>query len=48
MSDETVNANQYEPGIAVGADSTVHLAWYAFRNSPTVPLVTTGANRSGP
>ncbi|MGH9226501.1 MAG: hypothetical protein ACRD2W_22540 [Acidimicrobiales bacterium] len=42
VSDETVNANQYEPGIAIGPDSTVHLAWYDFRNSPTVPLITTG------
>ena len=42
VSDETVNANQYEPGIAIAPDSTVHLAWYDFRNSPTAPLVTTG------
>jgi hypothetical protein len=42
VSDETVKANQYEPGIVVGPDSTVHMAWYDFRNSPTVPLVTTG------
>jgi hypothetical protein len=42
LSDETVKANQYEPGIAVAPDGTVHIAWYDFRNSPTEPLVTTG------
>ncbi len=42
VSDESVKANQYEPGIAIGPDSTVHLAWYDFRNSPTAPLISTG------
>ncbi len=42
LSDETVKANQYEPGIAIGPDSTVHVAWYDFRNSPTAPLISTG------
>ena len=42
VSDESVKANQYEPGIVVGPDSTVHMAWYDFRNSPTAPLITTG------
>ncbi len=42
LSDETVKANQYEPGIAIAPNGTVHVAWYDFRNSPTNMLVTTG------
>lgn len=42
LSDETVKANQYEPGLAIAPNGTVHVAWYDFRNSPTNPLVTTG------
>ena len=42
VSDESKNANQFEAGIAIAPDSTVHLAWYDFINSPTVPFVTTG------
>ena len=42
ISDETVKANQYDPGIAVAPDGTVHVAWYDFKNSPTPPLVSTG------
>lgn len=42
LSDETVKANQYEPGIAIAPNGTVHVAWYDFRNSPTNLLVTTG------
>ncbi|MGH9277677.1 MAG: sialidase family protein [Acidimicrobiales bacterium] len=42
VSDETVKANQYEPGIAIAPNGTVHMAWYDFRNSPTAPLATTG------
>jgi hypothetical protein len=42
LSDETVKANQYEPGIAIAPNGTVHVAWYDFRNSPTNMLVSTG------
>jgi hypothetical protein len=42
LSDETVKANQYEPGIAIAPDGTVHVAWYDFKHSPTNPLVSTG------
>jgi hypothetical protein len=42
VSDEKTKANQYEPGIAIGPDGTVHVAWYDFRNSPTPPIVSTG------
>lgn len=42
LSDETVKANQYEPGIAIAPNGTVHVAWYDFRNSPVNMLVTTG------
>jgi hypothetical protein len=42
LSDESVKANQFEPGIAIAPDGTVHVAWYDFKNSPTAPLVTTG------
>ena len=42
LSDETVKANQYEPGIAIAPNGTVHVAWYDFRNSPTDMLVSTG------
>jgi hypothetical protein len=42
ISDETVKANQFEPGIAIAPDGRVDVAWYDFRNSPTVPLVTSG------
>ncbi len=42
LSDETVKANQYEPGIAIAPDGTVHVAWYDFKHSPTKPLVSTG------
>ena len=42
LSDETVKANQYEPGIAIAPNGTVHVAWYDFRHSPTNMLVSTG------
>ncbi len=42
LSDETVKSNQYEPGLAIAPNGTLHVAWYDFRNSPTNPLVTTG------
>ncbi|HEX2048918.1 MAG TPA: sialidase family protein [Acidimicrobiales bacterium] len=42
LSDETVKANQYEPGIAISPNGTVHVAWYDFRHSPTPMLVSTG------
>jgi hypothetical protein len=42
LSDETVKANQYEPGISIAPNGTVHVAWYDFRNSPTPMFVTTG------
>jgi hypothetical protein len=42
LSDETVKSNQYEPGLAIAPDGTVHVAWYDFRNSPTTPIVSTG------
>jgi hypothetical protein len=42
LSDETVKANQYDPGIAVAPNGTVHIAWYDFKNSPIPPLVSTG------
>ena len=42
LSDETVKANQYEPGIAIAPNGTVHVAWYDFRHSPTDMLVSTG------
>ncbi len=42
LSDETVKANQYEPGISIAPNGSVHVAWYDFRNSPTDPLVSTG------
>jgi hypothetical protein len=42
LSDETVKANQYEPGIAIAPDGQVNVAWYDFKNSPTVPLVSSG------
>ncbi|MDQ3897313.1 MAG: glycoside hydrolase, partial [Actinomycetota bacterium] len=42
LSDESTKSNQYEPGIAVAPNGTVHVAWYDFRNSPTSMLVTTG------
>ncbi|HWI03516.1 MAG TPA: sialidase family protein, partial [Acidimicrobiales bacterium] len=42
LSDESVKANQYEPGIAISPNGTVHVAWYDFRHSPTNPLVSTG------
>lgn len=41
VSDETLKVNQYEPGIAVGPDGVVHMAWYDFRNSPTNPIAST-------
>jgi hypothetical protein len=42
LSDESVKANQYEPGIAIAPNGSVHVAWYDFRHSPTDPLVSTG------
>lgn len=42
LSDETVKANQFEPGIAIAPNGGIHVAWYDFRNSPTPMLVTTG------
>jgi hypothetical protein len=42
LSDETVKANQYEPGLSIAPNGNVHVAWYDFRNSPTPMLVTTG------
>jgi hypothetical protein len=42
LSDESVKANQYEPGIAIAPDGQVDVAWYDFKNSPTVPLVSSG------
>jgi hypothetical protein len=42
LSDETVKSNQYEPGIAIAPNGTVHVAWYDFRHSPTNMLVSTG------
>ena len=42
LSDETVKANQYEPGIAIAPNGTVHVAWYDFKHSPTPMLVRTG------
>jgi hypothetical protein len=42
LSDETVKANQYEPGIAIAPNGTVHVAWYDFRHSPTDMRVSTG------
>jgi hypothetical protein len=42
LSDETVKANQYEPGLAITPNGNLHVAWYDFRNSPTPMLVTTG------
>ena len=42
LSDETVKANQYEPGIAIAPNGTVHVAWYDFKHSPTDMLVSTG------
>jgi len=42
LSDETVKANQYEPGIAIAPNGMVHIAWYDFKNSPANMLVTTG------
>lgn len=42
LSDETVKANQYEPGIGIAPNGSVHVAWYDFRHSPTDPLVSTG------
>jgi hypothetical protein len=42
LSDESVKANQYEPGIAISPNGTVHVAWYDFKHSPTNMLVSTG------
>ncbi|MDQ4068500.1 MAG: glycoside hydrolase [Actinomycetota bacterium] len=42
LSDESVKANQFEPGIAVAPNGTVHVAWYDFLHSPTPMLVSTG------
>jgi hypothetical protein len=42
ISNETVNANQFDPGIAIAPNGTVHIAWYDFINSPTAPLPSTG------
>jgi hypothetical protein len=42
ISDETVKANQYDPGIALAPNGTVHIAWYDFKNSPVQSLVSTG------
>jgi hypothetical protein len=42
LSDETVKANQFEPGIAIAPNGTVHVAWYDFKHSPTNMLVSTG------
>lgn len=42
LSDESTKANQYDPGISVAPDGTVHVAWYDFKNSPSPALVSTG------
>ena len=42
LSDESVKANQFEPGIAIAPNGTVHVAWYDFRHSPTNMLISTG------
>jgi len=42
ISDESVKANQFDPGIAIAPSGTVHIAWYDFKNSPTAPLPSTG------
>ena len=34
VNDDGVGANQFEPGIDVGPDGRVDIAWYDFRNSP--------------
>jgi len=39
---DAILANQYEPGISIGPDGHVHVAWYDFKTSPTSRLVTTG------
>jgi hypothetical protein len=42
VSDETIKANQYEPGIAIAPNGRVDIAWYDFRNSPGGLLTSTG------
>ena len=42
LSEESIKANQYEPGLAIAPNGTVHVAWYDFRNSPNDPIVSTG------
>lgn len=44
VNDDTVNANQYEPGVSVAPSGRVDIAWYDFRHSPTPPLVSPGHN----
>lgn len=34
INDDDVGANQFEPGIDIGPDGRVDIAWYDFRNSP--------------
>ncbi len=34
INDDDVGANQFEPGIDLGPDGRVDIAWYDFRNSP--------------
>ncbi len=42
LNDDTVKANQFEPGISVAPNGRIDVAWFDFRNSPTGPTVALG------
>jgi hypothetical protein len=44
VNDDTVRANQFEPGISIAPDGRVDIAWYDFRHSPSPPIVSPGHN----